>query len=729
MNYIIKSQLGIYIDITKFGENSGVPATVRNILFELSKENNLLLFTWDNEFGGLRNISYSESLEVLDHEIEIDTSSLWQKSHFNYEEFLSKVRDLKAMVILEPGVLIDEKNGFGTFRHILKLCKSVHLPTSTLLYDFIPLHGHDFNLETKQTYVKYLLDLSHASQVIAISKHVANEFVSIMKLMHPNMTNVIGTIPYVTLGTDIHLSTPRKNKMTEEKYILLFGTVEKRKNQILVMDIFKEILRENPSLCDWKLKIIGNLHRNMMSSFNELIYDCDQIEYEGAVPQEELVQAIDESSFTVFASVDEGFGLPIVESLARRKVCISANFGAMDEVSPFHDMKVDVRSRQKLKDKMFELMHSSDALGRLQEQLKSYIPRDWNQVVNELLKEINLARYDELPEQPYDGLQKTLMKNLGVSLDSRLTIVISTYNRRNQLMRNINEILRLMDKHKVELFILDNCSTDSTQECLSELRGVKWYSNIVNVGMLGNLREIPKYVSTSHVWVIGDDDFVTEQGLIRTLEYIRDEPEAALIVHNFNVIYPDADFNWIDGDIFSLPNVVVSTNHHSKKTEVLEIAGYHDNLFTAMYQFVWRQDLFRDAFTNYIVRQEFEDGWNSAPSAAYLCGKNAMLTGFWSSSVGIVSNGLNGWSKNRPRWHSVIMHDYIRSLTEQGFDKKLAAKWSLVQQNLFVESLDQADCNDPHITTQEFLVLRRFVVDEIKTFTPKFLELITKLSN
>jgi hypothetical protein len=99
------------------------------------------------------------------------------------------------------------------------------------------------------------------------------------------------------------------------------------------------------------------------------------------------------------------------------------------------------------------------------------------------------------------------------------------------------------------------------------------------------------------------------------LDYIRDEPEAALIVHNFNVIYPDADFNWINGDIFSHPNVVVSTNHHSKKTEVLEIASYHDNLFTAMYQFVWRQDLFRDAFTNYIVRQEFEDGWNSAPSA------------------------------------------------------------------------------------------------------------------
>ena len=729
MNYKTDLEMAVYIDIVRFRENSGVPATVRSILFELAKTHKLFLFTWDSEFGGLRSISHSESIEVLNCHIAINNDNLWQKSHFNHEDFVTEVKNLNVMLILEPGVLVDEKNGFGTFRNILTLCRSAQLPTVSLLYDVIPLHGHNFSSSTKQNYVKYLLDLCHTDRVIAISRSVGEEFNSMMLELLPNETKFSVPISYINLGTDIHDAFPKVQNTNQERFILAFGTVEKRKNQLLVMEIFKEILEENVSLRDWNLKIVGNLHQDVSVNFYKLITECKQINYLGPLSTEDLVRTLDDSSFTVFASDDEGFGLPIIESLGRHRVCISANFGSMDEVSPFSDMKIDVRSRNKLKEKMLELMSSQKVLDFLAEQLEGYVPRSWKEVAAELSQQIRGLRSEDAPTHLHDVSQMSLISSFGVSLEPRLTIVISTFNRLSQVTKNLENLMNLREYYDFDLFVLDNCSTDSTQEYLSGLQHLTWYSNSVNVGMLGNLREISKYISTSHVWVIGDDDFITDVGLHRTLQRIKENPELPIIVHNFMVFYPSADFNWKTDDILSNPQVVVSKKTQDTWAPILEIASFHDNLFTAMYQFVWRLDHFRDAFTNYTAREEFADGWNSAPSAAYLSGSNSVLNGFWSGSVGVISNGVNGWSRNRPRWHSVIMHEYIQNLTEQGFDKNLAAQWSLVQQNLFIESFNDDGYFDPKIASSESLKLQKFVQEELKTFHPKFLELITKDQN
>lgn len=729
MNYKTDLQLGIYLDIARFRENSGVPQTVRHLLFELTKLHKLSLFTWDSEFGGLRNISYSELIEVLNFNIAINVRRMWQKSHFSYDDFVNEVNNLDVMLILEPGVLVDEKNGFGTFRKILTLCKSAKLPTASLLYDVIPLHGNNFSSSIKRDYIKYLFDLCHADKVIAISRSVGEEYVSIMRKLLPNETKFASPISHVSLGTDIHDAFPKVQNSNQERFILAFGTVEKRKNQLLVMDIFKEILEENESVRDWKLKIVGNLHEDVASKFYECIRECKQIIYLGPLPTEDLVRTLDNSSFTVFASEDEGFGLPIVESLGRRKVCISANFGSMDEVSPFWNMKIDVKNRNKLKEKLLELMSSKKELDFLVEQLAGYVPRSWKEVAAELTQEITGLRHEHALTHLDEINRMSLIDNFGVSLESRLTIVISTFNRLSQVTRNLENLMNLREYYDFDLFVLDNCSTDSTQEYLSGLPNLNWYSNPVNVGMLGNLREISKYVSTSHVWVIGDDDFITNVGLSETLKRIKENPEVPIIVHNFMVFYPSQDFNWKTDDIISNPQVVVSENGEDTWAPILEIAGFHDNLFTAMYQFVWTLDHFCDAFTNYSVKKEFADGWNSAPSASYLSGKYSFLNGFWSGSVGVISNGVNGWSINRPRWHSVIMHEYIQNLTDQGFDKNLAAKWSLVQQNLFVESFMDGGYHDPEITNNESLKLQKLVQGELKTVDPKFLELIKKYQN
>ncbi len=726
MNYKTELELAVYIDIVRFRENSGVPVTVRHILLELAKTHKLSLFTWDNEFGGLRNISYSESTEVLNCGIATKVNNLWQKSEFNYEDFVTKVKNLNVMLILDPGVLVDEKNGYGTFRNILTLCKSAQLPTVSLLYDVIPLHENNFNSNTKRDYVKYLLDLCHSDKVIAISRYVAEEFTLTMQKILPNDTKFSDPISYISLGTDISDTFPKVHNSNQEKFIFVFGTVEKRKNQLLVMDLFKEILEENDSLCDWKLKIVGNIHQDVSTNFYDLIRRCKQIEYLGPVSTEDLVKTLDAASFTVFASEDEGFGLPIIESLGRHKVCISANFGSMDEVSPFSNMKIDIRSRIKLKEKMFELMYSQKKLDYLVKQLEGYVPRSWKEVAVELSQQIGGLRSQFSPIKSHDISQMSLVGNFGVTLEPRLTIVISTFNRLHQLTRNVKTLMNLNKYYDFDLFILDNCSTDSTQEYLSGLQNLNWHSNLVNMGMLGNLREISKYVSTSHIWVIGDDDFITDVGLSKTLKRIKDNPEVPIIVHNFVVFYPTQNFNWRTDDITSCPQVKVAKNTQDTWAPILEIASFHDNLFTAMYQFVWRLDHFRNAFTNYPIREEFADGWNSAPSASYLIGKNSILNGFWSGSVGIISNGVNSWSNNRPRWHSVIMHEYIQNLTEQGFDKNLAAKWSLIQQNAFVKSCVEGSYHDPKITNIESLKLQKFVEEELNTFNPKFLEFIKK---
>lgn len=116
----------------------------------------------------------------------------------------------------------------------------------------------------------------------------------------------------------------------------------------------------------------------------------------------------------------------------------------------------------------------------------------------------------------------------------KLTIAIPTYNRSAFLKQSLERISKQILNHEndIELIVSDNCSTDDTKEVVAEFiqngMPIIYNRNIINKGMDGNFVYCFQSASAKYVWVLGDDDYLTE-GTISKLLNIIDTGEYGLI--------------------------------------------------------------------------------------------------------------------------------------------------------------------------------------------------------
>ena len=101
-----------------------------------------------------------------------------------------------------------------------------------------------------------------------------------------------------------------------------------RKNQLKLLDAFEEFSSTEQG-AGWQLILAGNLREDISAKVNAAIQRNARVQYVANPSDDELDALYKDASFTVFPSIEEGFGLPILESLWYAKPCICADFGAM----------------------------------------------------------------------------------------------------------------------------------------------------------------------------------------------------------------------------------------------------------------------------------------------------------------------------------------------------------------------------------------------------------------
>lgn len=111
-----------------------------------------------------------------------------------------------------------------------------------------------------------------------------------------------------------------------------------------------------------------------------------------------------------------------------------------------------------------------------------------------------------------------------------LTIAIPTYNRKEFLKKNLDNLNRIIVELKAEdivgLLVSDNCSTDGTSEMFSDnidwnIR-VRYHKNNENIGPMRNTANLFGIVDTDYMLLLGDDDFISAEYLKRVLECLKE---------------------------------------------------------------------------------------------------------------------------------------------------------------------------------------------------------------
>jgi glycosyltransferase involved in cell wall biosynthesis len=261
---------------------------------------------------------------------------------------------------------------------------------AALFYDAIPLklNGLYRNADTR-CFSRWIRQLADADLVLPISRHVADDLALLLfresgvrhlpdGLVRP--APLPGAFPAWPRAV---ARPPARDGMT----VLSVGTIEPRKNQERLVDAFARAARRCPRL--ERLVLVGSRTSFDRDYVDRVLASIDT--RTNVVLHEEPDDAAlhdwyEQADFTIFPSVEEGYGLPILESVWHGRPCICGDGGVMAELAAGGGcLTADVRNTNSLA-AAIERMATDDALRvRLTDEALARPIADWGDYVGTIL--------------------------------------------------------------------------------------------------------------------------------------------------------------------------------------------------------------------------------------------------------------------------------------------------------------------------------------------------------
>ncbi len=177
-------------------------------------------------------------------------------------------------------------------------------------------------------YRKYKHAARVSDKIIAISEQTKADLVHFMQVDEAKIEVLYQSINpiFFEKNSEEALHATREKYRLPKEFILLPGTLEKRKNQA---NVLKAIIDQR---IDMPVVIVGKM-TNYMRELKPLVAALkDQLIFLQYIPLEDLVQLYQLAYVCVFVSHFEGFGLPVGESQACGCPVVTSNISSMPEV-------------------------------------------------------------------------------------------------------------------------------------------------------------------------------------------------------------------------------------------------------------------------------------------------------------------------------------------------------------------------------------------------------------
>jgi glycosyltransferase involved in cell wall biosynthesis len=184
----------------------------------------------------------------------------------------------------------------------------------------------------------------------------------------------------------------KENQNTKIK-ILLPGTIEPRKQQMLLIKLFNRFITQNPEI-DVELITFGSVLQIYQEEMNQQIQlSKGKIIYLGIIDNETLFDLYKNSSFLCFISKYEGYGFPISESLWHGLPVLTSNFGSMAEVASCGGCYcIDTTNENEIYEALNHLIKNPIFIEKLKKEIDDAILTNWNfyaeKVYGEIVKEL-----------------------------------------------------------------------------------------------------------------------------------------------------------------------------------------------------------------------------------------------------------------------------------------------------------------------------------------------------
>jgi glycosyltransferase involved in cell wall biosynthesis len=351
---------------------SGIQRTVRLLCSNMySKVANLFLIKRNDSTKNLEKLTFDEvkiieklcNIKYNDKEIDFTLPNKW----IFIPEFC-----------LAPNFISD----------FFPIAKKYNMKIACLFYDDIILNPSLFTLSTRESCKSYLKNLlsGEIDIIFPISKYSTSRLLYNMYKMNCKIKNT-KIIPCVLPGEFFGYSRILEYKVNNpaNKYqILCVSTITRRKNQISLIKAVN-ILKQK---YDIKLMLVATTYEgeDYYDEIKKLIGENNEtVKVNINISNEELKELYMASHLTVFPSIEEGFGLPIVESIWNCRPCICMNYGSMKEVATAGCVTIDCNNVNELANTIEHVLTDKELQNKLINEIINAKIKTWDDYANEIV--------------------------------------------------------------------------------------------------------------------------------------------------------------------------------------------------------------------------------------------------------------------------------------------------------------------------------------------------------
>ncbi|MFA5265767.1 MAG: glycosyltransferase family 1 protein [Opitutaceae bacterium] len=322
----------ILLDLTHTSHTrarTGIQRVCRALHRELGSRGVATSVTWDPYAKEWRKLEPWELENLGAGKASPKRGTTWPvSSHLRgrFRKWRSKHANLGAS---PQGLIVPELFSADAAAAMPALFSGVAGPKVALFHDAIALKFPELSpVKTVARFPSYLQELARFDGIAAISADSRDTLLDYWRWLGLANTPPVETIP---LGIDAP-ANPTGITPGKEPIVLCIGTIEGRKNHPALLEACERLWEQGSVFA---LRLVGlaqvETGKAALATIARLQSRGRAIRYDGPASDTELLEAYRECHFTVYPSLIEGFGLPVLESLAHGKPCICSAKGALGE--------------------------------------------------------------------------------------------------------------------------------------------------------------------------------------------------------------------------------------------------------------------------------------------------------------------------------------------------------------------------------------------------------------
>lgn len=378
---------GVVVDVdfcARHDFNTGIHRVVRETVPRWRAEHHLVAAAWIDEYSAFRELAPRESARVFafGRDVHVDAAAE------------SRYRPRLVVPWRSVVVLAEVPDGRAGGR-LAALARSSGNELALIGYDMIPITSADMRpADDAVAFALYLTVVKHAHRVAGISRSAAAEFagfatsVRAQGLAGPVVREVqlAGEAPVAARP-----ASPRRGR--RRPVVLCLGSREPHKNQRAALHAAERLWRDG---LDFEVRLVGGpgwSEDTLRRAIDRLSRARRPLQTLGKVSDARLIQEMRAAHVVVFASLHEGYGLPVAEALATGTPVITSNFGSQAEIAESGGcLTVDPRNDAELTAALRAALTDDDLITRLRAEAASRPVRTWDEYAGELWDFLILGR-------------------------------------------------------------------------------------------------------------------------------------------------------------------------------------------------------------------------------------------------------------------------------------------------------------------------------------------------